>query len=128
MYTPSLIHMISKAASDWADSSMAGWLKDEDVKCSSNLPKHKRNTWISQSGIWRWTMLGLCEIGSRHKSHINMILRQVAFSFWQPIFWADRWVMFQWVWQEKRCQVAFSFLFFSARCAEERMDLFAESQ
>lgn len=51
-----------------------------DVECSSNLQSHGENTWISWSGVWRWKMLRLREIGSRHNSYINMILRQVTFS------------------------------------------------
>lgn len=57
-----------------------------NVECRSNLQSHGENTWISWSGVWRWKMLRLREIGRRHNSYINMILRQVAFSILTAYF------------------------------------------
>lgn len=57
-----------------------------NVECRSNLQSHRENTWISWSGVWRWKMLRLREIGRRHNSYINMILRQVAFSILTAYF------------------------------------------
>ena len=62
------------------DPSPAAEIRGRDMECRRNLPSHGENTWISWIGVWRWKMLRLCEIGSRHNSYINMILRQVAFS------------------------------------------------
>lgn len=56
------------------------------TECRSNLQSHGENTWIFWSGVWRWKMLHLREIGSRHNSYINMILRQASFSILTAYF------------------------------------------
>lgn len=87
MHTALLIHMENAAASNHRpDPSAAGEIRARDVECRSNLQSHGENTWISWSGVWRWKMLHLREIGSRHNSYINMILRQVAFSILTAYF------------------------------------------
>lgn len=65
---------------------MAAEIRVRDVECWSNLQSHGENTWIFWSGVWRWKMLRLREIGSRHNSYINMILRQAAFSILTAYF------------------------------------------
>lgn len=66
--------------------STAAVVGEMDFECWSNLQPHGENSWFSWSGEWRWKMLHLREIGSRHKSYINMILRQVPFSILTAYF------------------------------------------
>lgn len=81
MHTPPLIHIENAAASNTdLIHQRRQEIRVRNVECGSNLQSHGENTWISWSGVWRWKMLCLREIGSRHNSYINMILRQVAFS------------------------------------------------
>lgn len=87
MHTLPLIHKENAAASNTdLIHQLQQKIRVRHMEGRSNLQSHRENTWIFWSGVWRWKMLHLREIGSRHNSYINMILRQAAFSILTAYF------------------------------------------